>query len=610
MPLSQEQQQIADNICKNPAPITFIQGKAGSGKSYLVKAMLPRLNNVKILCPTNMAIKVYGGRNATTMHSFFFKEFDDLDEGYQNPDEYISVRNEAFFYKIENVDMLIIDEVSMVRSDTMEMIHKICSVAKGNNAPFGGIKIVLIGDLFQLPPIVEEKETFDYLKNEYGGIYFFDSHVVKNNLSTMDFYELQQSQRQKNDQQWVSILDSLREKPTVANILPILDQINTRIVPKNAIPDNITTITPSNAEALRINKEKLDAISGPEYTQKAHFKIKELHSNNYKEFDYDENIVLDPKVYHSIVVPSNFEPILTYKKGALVMFTGGVKSVAKNGPSAKNGDFGIIRDKVGDIVLIELLKGSLGNWQRTGDVVQVGKTRNSKYEMIYNSKTHELSRKTPAYQITKQYPFKIGYAFTIHKSQGQTFDQVYLDLESNIFAPGQLYVALSRVKSLDGLYLTSPVAFSDIIVDDRIIEFLNKQRGITAPAQPTAVASALANMNMLDILHKFYQEAQSRQNDNDANIVICKSLQCAEYLYGSNAFPIAYVEIKKICSTISDIFNVSEPNDRIAVRTIATTNFSNADEQSCNSALATLYDLYVRICEIPRAIVTDNRHVI
>lgn len=603
MSLSQEQQQIADNICKNPAPITFIQGKAGSGKSYLVKAMLPRLNNVKILCPTNMAIKIYGGRIATTMHSFFFNEFDGIDEGYQNPDEYTSVRNEAFFDKIENVDMLIIDEVSMVRSDTMEMIHKICSVARGNNAPFGGIKVVLIGDLFQLPPVVEEKETFDYLKNEYGGIYFFDSHVVKNNLSTMDFYELQQSQRQKNDQRWASILDSLREKPTVANILPVLDKINTRIVPKNAIPDNITTITPSNAEALRINKEKLEAISGQEYTQKAHFKIKELNSDNYKEFYYDENIVLDPKVYHSIVVPSKFEPVLTYKKGALVMFTSGVKP-------AKNGDFGIIKDKVGDIVMIELLKGSLGNWQRTGDVVSVPMTRDSKYEMIYNSKIHELYRKTPAYQITKQYPFKIGYAFTIHKSQGQTFDQVYLDLESNIFAPGQLYVALSRVKSLDGLYLTSPVAFSDIIVDDRIIEFLNKQRGITAPAQPTAVASALANMSMLDILHKFYQEAQSRQNDNDANIVICKSLQCAEYLYGSNAFPIAYVEIKKICSTISDIFNVSEPNDHIAVRTIATTKFSNADEQSCNSALATLYDLYVRICENPRAIVTDNRHVI
>lgn len=213
MSLTAEQQKIADEMCEDLKPITFIQGKAGTGKSYLIKELVNILGIDEILCPTNLAKQVYEkdyNVSARTIHSFFFREFDDIDEGFQNPNEYNQVKNEYFISEIQEKNIIVIDEVSMVRSDLLEMIHKILSTAMGNDLPFGGIKIILVGDLFQLPPVVESEETLKYLKNEYGGVYFFDSHVIQENLSQIKFYELNESVRHQDDSDWVKMLDMLR----------------------------------------------------------------------------------------------------------------------------------------------------------------------------------------------------------------------------------------------------------------------------------------------------------------------------------------------------------------------------------------------------------------
>ena len=328
MSLTAEQQKIADEMCEDLKPITFIQGKAGTGKSYLIKELANILGIDEILCPTNLAKQVYEKDyrvSAKTIHSFFYREFDDLDEGFQNPNEYNQVKNEYFISEIQEKDIIVIDEVSMVRCDLLEMVHKILSTAMGNGLPFGGIKVILVGDLFQLPPVVESEEILKYLNNEYGGVYFFDSHVIQENLSQIKFYELNESVRHKDDSDWVNMLDMLREPPEINKILPMLKEINARVVPPEQIPENIPAITPSNAEANIINKRELDKIQGEEFTSKANFRIKELDRDEYLEFEYgDELEDVDANKYYPIEVPSRFDPFLTYKIGTRVMFTGSV----------------------------------------------------------------------------------------------------------------------------------------------------------------------------------------------------------------------------------------------------------------------------------------------
>ena len=317
MSLTAEQQKIADEMCEDLQPITFIQGKAGTGKSYLIKELVNILGIDEILCPTNLAKQVYEkdyNVSARTIHSFFFREFDDIDEGYQNPKEYDYVKNEDFISEAHLIDIIVIDEVSMVRSDLLEMIHKILSTARGSDLPFGGVKVILVGDLFQLPPVVESDETLKYLKNEYGGVYFFDSHVIQENLSQIKFYELNESVRHQDDSDWVEMLDMLREPPEIKKIIPMLKEINARVVPPEQIPEGILAITPSNAEANKINKRELDKIQGEEFTSKANFRIKELGRDEYLEFEYgDELPNVDINKYYPVEVPSRFDPFLTYK---------------------------------------------------------------------------------------------------------------------------------------------------------------------------------------------------------------------------------------------------------------------------------------------------------
>ena len=611
MSLTEEQQKIADEMCEDLKPITFIQGKAGTGKSYLIKELVNILGIDEILCPTNLAKQVYEKDyrvSAKTIHSFFYREFDDLDEGFQNPNEYNQVKNEYFISEIQEKDIIVIDEVSMVRCDLLEMVHKILSTAMGNSLPFGGIKVILVGDLFQLPPVVESEEILKYLNNEYGGVYFFDSHVIQENLSQIKFYELNESVRHKDDSDWVNMLDMLREPPEINKILPMLREINARVVPPEEIPENIPAITPSNAEANKINKRELDKIQGEEFTSKANFRIKELDRDEYLEFEYgDELEDVDANKYYPIEVPSRFDPFLTYKIGARVMFTGSVMG------GAKNGDFGTVIDKRVDVdprwgkkerILVKLDKNGRTVYVSLRDF----SATDYRYEMVYDPDKHSLSRKKPYIQRVKQYPFKLGYAFTIHKSQGQSFDKMLLDLKSNIFASGQLYVALSRVRTLDGLYLTKPVAFSDIIVDEKIIQFLEYLKTGEYPStnQESSTDSRIHKSSSLnDLLVEFSRETNNQEDD--ANNAINRLLDFAYALYQENEFEMVLIELKKIAQIIFNLFLISN-DDLECIERVKAMSEEGIDEKDCELVLSNLYDIYKRVHDKPRPIVTDKVH--
>ena len=170
------QEEVLNFLRSTATGITFVHGKAGCGKTYLIKKLVSGMSGCQVLAPTNLAASLYNG--ARTLHSFFYGAFDDLDEGYQNPNNLSDLKVAGLRLRLKTIRLLVIDEISMVRSDLFEMMHQICQKALGNDKPFGGIPLVLVGDMFQLPPIVSDDAVFEYLKKEYGGIYFFNSHDI------------------------------------------------------------------------------------------------------------------------------------------------------------------------------------------------------------------------------------------------------------------------------------------------------------------------------------------------------------------------------------------------------------------------------------------------
>lgn len=576
MPCNAEQQKIIDVFMKNPAPITLIQGKAGSGKSYMIRELVARTKGTIVLVPTNMAKSVYN--NAQTMHSFFYGEFDDLENGYQNPKTYSIKRNNYHGYfasKLSSVRTIIIDEISMVRADTFEMMNVICQETLGNKEPFGGINLILVGDMFQLPPIVDDEDVDRYLNAEYKGVYFFNSHIIQEHISKIRYYELKHSVRHNNDKDYEQILDGLRRGCSVETAVQLLQRLNCRVVPLCNIPDKTISIASSNAEVLRINHRELSMLSGKEICEQAIFTIKSKNNNSYIQCTID-HIQQSENEYNTIEIPSKFESNLTFKLGVRVMFT---ESRKKSG--YVNGDFGTIVNYDGETITVKI--------EKSGENVAINRVNHYRYKMKYDEHTHSLSKETPYIQKTNQYPLKLAYAFTIHKSQGQTYDRIVLDLYSHIFAPGQLYVALSRVKSLQGLYLTKPVSISDIIVDEKVLNFIAHFSNDNIPKTQQGTYNIEQSRSEIREFLSFvsiYEKLPSIRS------YIEKSLSLAAELFDRGVFSYALLELNKCLLILEDYYHTEKYEDLILQIKSLENNFPKISEEDCNMAAKIMSRLY------------------
>jgi ATP-dependent DNA helicase PIF1 len=401
----------------------FITGKAGTGKSTLLQHFRESTERIVVLlAPTGVAAVNIGGQ---TVHSFFKFKPGITPDSAERSGKIASRTKRGKLYK--KLDSIIIDEISMVRADLFDCVDLFLRNVRGRvDEPFGGVRMIMIGDLHQLPPVVTSKER-DIFAGHYDGPYFFNSRVYGE--MSLELVELEKVYRQSDDE-FIGLLGGIRNKTITDDELKIL---NARYQPSFDPGDELYVhLTTTNKAAAEVNKERLTAISG---------KAKGFHAEIDGEFKRD-------------VYPS--EKILSLKKGAQVM-------LLNNDPLKRwvNGTIGEVLELSGNRVRVELSDGSR-EW------VEPNTWELYHFELDSGGKSIQ-SKVVGAFT---QLPLKLAWAITIHKSQGKTFDRVIVDLGRGTFAPGQLYVALSRCRTLEGMVLKTRVNRSHAIVDGRVIKFL------------------------------------------------------------------------------------------------------------------------------------------
>ena len=411
-----EAQMSAFNCIEHTNSNLLILGPAGTGKSTFVN-YLKSASKKRIICacPTAVSALNVGGQ---TIHSLFQIQ----------PRDFIMPELLKLKAKPRNIlnatDVLIIDEISMVAPDLLDAIDILARSARHNNAPFGGIQVVAIGDLFQLPPVIT-RDAMEYYRAayEHDNAYFFDSNVYRR----ADFlrYSFDLIYRQSD----VALLENLRRLRD--NDLTALEFFNNCKIDDAARRENAVIITPFRAVAERINASRLAQINAPEITYTGEL------NGNFSERD--------------VPAPMN----LTLKVGALVVFV-------KNGDKWHNGSMGIVRNMSAREITVELLN-------HTHDVVSV---RPETWQMIEYSRDENDRIQENEVGSFKQFPLNLGYAMTIHKAQGKTLDAVIVDISRGAFAHGQTYVALSRTRSASDMHIATPLRARDVIFDNRVLEFV------------------------------------------------------------------------------------------------------------------------------------------
>ena len=400
----------------------FITGRAGTGKTTLLHLLRDETTrNVAVVAPTGLAAISVGGQ---TIHSFFR-----LPPRFVDTREIRALRHTSV---MKALDLLIIDEVSMVRADLMDGIDQALRLNRRNDEPFGGVQLALFGDLWQLPPVVREPELKEYFDETYGGPWFFQALVWRE--CTGRSVDLEKIYRQKDDAEFRNILQHIRDgEPSEA----ILRALNDRVIPKACLtdPDSHIVLTATNDAAFRENSRRLMALPG---------KAKVYAAEITGKFD-------------TAAFPT--EPSLTLKVGAKVMFL-------KNDPEKRwiNGSWGVVTGLGAEGPTVQIEDGP-----EKGQAHEVRKTAWENLAYQYDRSSKQITREQiGAY---KQLPLRLGWAITIHKSQGQTFDRVYIDLGRGAFSHGQTYVGLSRCRTLAGLALAQPVRPDDVILDEQVGDY-------------------------------------------------------------------------------------------------------------------------------------------
>ena len=419
--MAHEHQLILDFL-KSTNQSIFLTGKAGTGKTTLLKHIKETTTkNYAVVAPTAVAAINAGG---VTLHSFFQIPFGPIiPNNSAEPIKYASEKIKL----LKCLELLIIDEISMVRADVLDFIDMALRNVKSSQLPFGGVQVLMIGDLYQLSPVAHD--AWHILKAHYTSPYFFDSHVIQANRLTT--FQLDKVYRQ-SDPTFLEILNGIRENNLPENLLRELNK-RYAVSLEHIKTEEYITLTTHNKLVTEINQQYLEKLDA------------ELHQFSAKitgEFPKDAYPV---------------DEVLELKVGARVMFV-------KNDSSGKklyyNGKSALITEITTDGIKVKF------NDEHSPLNVEREEWQNIKYNLNpADNKIQEVN--TGSFS---QYPFKLAWAITVHKSQGLTFDKAIVDVSSS-FTHGQAYVALSRCRSLEGLILKSPITLNNVITDERVIKF-------------------------------------------------------------------------------------------------------------------------------------------
>lgn len=402
----------AHEFLREGAGHLFVTGRAGTGKSTLLRCLRDLVaDEMVIVAPTGLAAVNVGGQ---TIHSFF-----GFPPRLIRPDDIRRSRNGRVMRRLK---FLVIDEVSMVRSDIMWAIDQSLRVNRGRpREPFGGVRLAMFGDLHQLPPVIDEAEVASHLESEYGGPFFFSIAALREGMGTA-LIELTQVFRQK-DEALIRVLNRVRDGDADEDDLAIL---NERVHPIRTLAEGepYVILTPTNAAARRINMAYLAALPSA-----AH--------------EFQAGLTGD---FNESAQPT--DATLTLKTGAKVM-------LLRNDSDRRwvNGTIARVSWLEEDRVWVEV----------DGKEHEIERVAWENRRYAYD-KAQEKIVETVAGTF-RQFPLRLAWALTIHKSQGLSLDKVYIDLGRGTFAHGQAYVALSRCRTMEGLAFARPLRPSDILFD-------------------------------------------------------------------------------------------------------------------------------------------------
>lgn len=407
------------------SPFVFVTGRAGTGKSTLLRHFRQHgAMRCVVLAPTGVAALNVEGE---TIHGFFrfgpgVTVRDAKKKGAAASDDRL----------YQALDVIVIDEISMVRADLFDAVDAFLRAARRTQSPFGGVRVVVIGDLFQLPPVLGSEEKDDYARL-YGTPFFFGSTAFQDLVARREvtFVELERVFRQ-SDPRFINVLNGVRDRNVTPDHLEILRQ---RVA--HAHPDAIV-LTSTNAAADEINQRKLAALPG---------KATGYVGQSQGTFT-DKDM---PTAYQLVLVP-----------GARVMF------VANDQEGRYvNGTVGTVRTCEAKRIVVETDEEE---W------IEVGPHTWTLYRSTFDDKHKSLAQEKIG--SFTQIPLRLAWAVTIHKSQGKTFDRVHIDLGRGAFASGQTYVGLSRARTLEGLTLAKAVERRHILVDETVVEFFKELPGM------------------------------------------------------------------------------------------------------------------------------------
>jgi ATP-dependent exoDNAse (exonuclease V) alpha subunit len=440
--LSTEQQALFDYIEGSENNI-FVTGRAGTGKSTLLSYLIENTKKKVAVCaPTGVAALNVGG---VTIHSLFGFPFGIL--GTEDIGRHLNRRTREV---LGAIDMLVIDEVSMVNADLMDTMSRAMGIARGRRKlPFGGAQVVMFGDPYQLAPVPGNNEERAYMAENYQSNWFFDAHVWRED--SLERYELSEIFRQ-HDEHFKEILNAIRDGSCTQEMLDYINKCGNRFPPH----DDVIRLATINESVNSVNRHRMSRLETKPKTFNAIFSA------------------ADEKAFGR-TLPA--EPVLELKVGAQVMFI-------------KNDDSSTVKNPNGTGVLKRWVNGTIGTVvdlpssggvvvEVDGETFDVGRSTWEKVRYEIDEQFDETLGRVKEVLVAvplaefQQIPLRLAWAVTVHKSQGQTYDEVVIDMGRGAFSPGQTYVALSRVRSLEGLYLTRAIRMSDIMVDQDVLRFMS-----------------------------------------------------------------------------------------------------------------------------------------